>query len=67
MLRKKYPDLPRPYRVWGYPALPALFVAVAYTFVVINFMANQPQTSYGLALILAGVPLYFLFRKLNRT
>jgi len=66
-LRKKYPDLPRPYRVWGYPVLPALFVIVAYTFVVINFIANQPQTSYGLALILAGIPLYFLFRKLNRS
>jgi APA family basic amino acid/polyamine antiporter len=65
-LRRKYPDLPRPYRVWGYPILPALFVGVAYTFVVINFIANQPQTSYGLALILAGIPLFFLFRKLNR-
>lgn len=65
-LRRKYPDLPRPYRVWGYPVLPALFVAVAFTFVVINFIANQPQTSYGLLLILLGVPSFFLFRKWNR-
>lgn len=66
-LRRKYPALPRPYRMWGYPVLPALFVVVAYSFVVINFIANQPQTSYGLALVVAGIPLFFLFRKLNRT
>ena len=65
-LRSKYPDLPRPYKVWGYPVLPALFVAVAFTFVAINFIANQPQTSYGLGLILLGVPAFFFFRKLNR-
>src|ERR1039457_2041696 len=64
-LRRKYPDLPRPYRVWGYPALPALFVIVAFTFVVINFIANQPQTTYGLLLILSGIPAFFLFRYLN--
>ena len=64
-LRHQYPNLPRPYKVWGYPVLPALFVIVAYTFVVIVFIANQPQTSYGLALILAGIPLYFLFRRSN--
>jgi APA family basic amino acid/polyamine antiporter len=65
-MRRKYPDLPRPYKVWGYPVLPALFVIVAYTFVVINFIANQPQTSYGLVLILAGIPLFYLFRRLNQ-
>ena len=65
-LRKKYPDLHRPYKVWGYPVLPALFVMVAFTFVVINFIANQPQTSYGLGLILLGVPAFFFFRRLNR-
>jgi APA family basic amino acid/polyamine antiporter len=64
-LRRRYPDLDRPYRVWGYPVLPALFVGVAFAFVLINFFANQPQTSYGLGLILAGIPAFYLFRKLN--
>lgn len=64
-LRNRQPDLPRPYRVWGYPLLPALFVAAAFGFVLINFAANQPQTSYGLALILSGIPAFYLFKKLN--
>jgi APA family basic amino acid/polyamine antiporter len=64
-LRRRYPDLDRPYRVWGYPVLPALFVAAALGFVLINFFANQPQTSYGLGLILTGIPAFYLFRKFN--
>jgi basic amino acid/polyamine antiporter, APA family len=64
-LRRRRPDLPRPYRVWGYPLLPALFVAAAFGFVIINFIANQPQTSYGLLLILSGIPAFYFFRKLN--
>lgn len=64
-LRRRYPDLPRPYRVWGYPLLPALFVAAAFGFVIVNFFANQPQTSYGLVLILTGIPAFYLFKKLN--
>jgi APA family basic amino acid/polyamine antiporter len=64
-LRRHYPDLHRPYRVWGYPVLPALFVAAAFGFVLINFFANQPQTSYGLGLILTGIPAFYLFRKFN--
>jgi APA family basic amino acid/polyamine antiporter len=64
-LRRRYPDLHRPYRVWGYPVLPALFVAAAFGFVLINFFANQPQTSYGLGIILTGIPAFYLFRKFN--
>ena len=64
-LRRKYPDLPRPYRVWGYPVLPALFVIAAFAFVFVNFFANQPQTSYGLILVLSGIPAFYLFRKWN--
>jgi APA family basic amino acid/polyamine antiporter len=64
-LRRKRPDLPRPYRVWGYPVLPALFVIAAFTFVALNFIANQPQTSYGLALVLSGIPAFYFFRRFN--
>jgi len=66
-LRRRRPDLHRPYKVWGYPVLPAIFVVVAFTFVVLNFIANQPQTSYGLAVILAGIPAFFIFRRWNRS
>ncbi len=66
-LRRRRPDLHRPYKVWGYPVLPAIFVVVAFTFVVLNFIANQPQTSYGLAVILAGIPAFYIFRRWNRS
>jgi APA family basic amino acid/polyamine antiporter len=65
-LRRKHPDWPRPYRVWGYPITPALFVLVAFTFVVINFCVNQPQSTYGLGLIVLGIPAFYFFRRLNR-
>jgi APA family basic amino acid/polyamine antiporter len=65
-LRRRYPDLPRPYKVWGYPVLPAIFVVVAFGFVIVNFFANQPQTSYGLVIVLSGIPAFYLFRKINR-
>ena len=64
-LRRRRPDLPRPYRVWGYPVLPGLFVLAAFGFVLINFVANQPQTSFGLAMILSGIPAFYLFKRFN--
>ncbi len=57
-LRRKRPDLPRPYRVWGYPLTPALFIAAA-----VFLLGNALITGEALivfAIILAGVPVYFL-------
>ena len=57
-LRKVAPDLPRPYRTWGYPVLPALFVigAVALT---LNIWIERPvRSTIGLALILSGLLFY---------
>lgn len=63
LLRVKRPDLPRPYRMWGYPATALLFLAVAAYFVV-NTLVTRPGPSLaGLALIATGVPVYFYWRK----
>jgi basic amino acid/polyamine antiporter, APA family len=62
-LRYTRPNDVRPHKAWGYPVLPAIFVIVAFSFVILNFIANQPQTSYGAALILAGTPVYHMIRK----
>jgi APA family basic amino acid/polyamine antiporter len=63
LLRFKRPGLPRPYRMWGYPATPFLFLAVAAYFVG-NTLVTRPGPSLaGLALIATGVPVYLVWRK----
>jgi APA family basic amino acid/polyamine antiporter len=57
-LRHTEPDLPRPYRCWGYPWVPGIFVAGALA-LTINIWINRPgRSSIGLLLILAGLPFY---------
>ncbi len=63
VLRRKMPDEPRPYRVWGYPFTPALFVAFAASFVIVTLVQNPRDTLLGLALLAPGVALYFRYRK----
>jgi basic amino acid/polyamine antiporter, APA family len=63
VLRYKKPDLERPYRMWGYPVTPALFVAIACWFLV-NMLNTRPVPSVaGLLLIATGIPVYFLWAR----
>jgi APA family basic amino acid/polyamine antiporter len=63
VLRRTQPDLPRPYKMWGYPVTPLLFLTVAVWFLG-NMLVTRPAPSFaGLGLIVAGVPVYFLWRK----
>lgn len=63
VLRRKRPDLPRPYRTLGYPLVPVLFVVMAAA-IVISTLYNSPRESLlGLVLIFAGLPFYFHWRK----
>jgi basic amino acid/polyamine antiporter, APA family len=65
-LRATEPDLPRPYRVWGYPWTPLLFLIAALA-LTINLWLDQPiRSSVGLALILAGLPCYYAWRRTSR-
>lgn len=65
VLRKKRPDVVRPYRVVGYPVVPVLFVAVA-AFLLVSTIQTRPRESLmGLGLMSLGVPLYFYWRKRN--
>ena len=62
-LRAKAPDLPRPYRTWGYPVTPLVFIAFA-TWLVGNTIAEQPaDAGVGALLIVAGLPLYWWARR----
>lgn len=59
-LRRRRPELPRPYRVTGYPVVPAIFVIAVAAF-VINALFNEPlSTGITLALILMGAPVYLI-------
>ena len=63
VLRIKRPDLPRPYRVWGYPVTPVVFVAITCWFLV-NMLVTRPRPSLAaLLLIASGVPVYLLWTR----
>jgi len=63
VLRYKRPGLARPYRMWGYPVTPALFVAIACWFLA-NMLKARPLPSVaGLLLIATGIPVYFLWAR----
>jgi APA family basic amino acid/polyamine antiporter len=62
--RRTSPGLARPYRVWGYPVLPALFVLAAAVLLVYSYAANFRNSLMGTAVILLGIPLYVYIRRL---
>jgi APA family basic amino acid/polyamine antiporter len=63
VLRRKEPDTPRPYRAWGYPIVPAIFVIVAAVLLYYTFTENIRNSAWGLVVIAAGVPVYGYFAK----
>lgn len=63
VLRRRRPDVARPHRVWGYPLVPLLFVAVASFFLVCLPVADPRSTGFGLLLTAAGVPAYLYWRR----
>jgi APA family basic amino acid/polyamine antiporter len=63
--RRKSPATPRPYKVWGYPWIPAIFVLCAAVVLISSFAGNPKGSLIGTALILCGLPLLALLRKLR--
>ena len=62
VLRRKQPNLERPFRTPAYPWLPAVF-ALAAAGITINTLVQTPQYCFGIAFILLGVPAYLIFRR----
>lgn len=57
--RRRFPDLARPYRAWGYPVVPVVFLLVA-GWLLITTIINSPKQSFiGIGLILVGLPVYY--------
>lgn len=76
VLRKKMPDAPRPYKVVGYPYVPAIFVIFALAFVIftlyndiVNYAQGNSQiinSIFGLLLVAIGIPIYIYYQRKNR-
>jgi APA family basic amino acid/polyamine antiporter len=66
VLRRRRPELPRPYRVWGYPWVPVIFL-LASALMVLNALITDPgNTTVTLFIILGGIPVYWLRSALAR-
>jgi APA family basic amino acid/polyamine antiporter len=65
VLRRKRPDLPRPYKTLAYPVLPVLFVLVAISLVLSTLFDSPRESLLGLAIIFLGLPFYFHWRRLR--
>jgi APA family basic amino acid/polyamine antiporter len=63
VFRRREPDASRPYRVWGYPAVPAIFVLISAVLLYYTFTSNLKSSVGGCLVILAGVPVFYLFSR----
>jgi APA family basic amino acid/polyamine antiporter len=66
VLRIRRPRAPRPYRTWGYPYIPLLFILASSALLVNTLIADPRDSLFGLAIVLLGVPVYLGFRRRNR-
>jgi len=62
-LRRLRPEVERPYRAWGYPVVPALYILSALVILAILFVYRPATTFPGVVIVLIGVPIYFAFRR----
>jgi len=65
ILRRKRPDAERPYKAWGYPVVPAIYILVAAAIAVDLLVFKPGYTFPGLIIVLLGIPVYFLRKKLG--
>jgi APA family basic amino acid/polyamine antiporter len=65
ILRKKMPDAPRPYKAFGYPYLPIIYILMGLSFCILLIIFKPAFTWPGLLITLLGIPIYFFIRKRN--
>ena len=63
VFRRREPNAERPYRVWGYPVVPALFVLASAALLYYTFTDNLKSSAAGCLAILAGVPVFYFFAR----
>jgi len=66
VFRRREPQVLRPYRAWGYPVVPALFMLAAAVLLYYTFTDNLRNSVLGCLVILAGVPVFYAFNRGRR-
>lgn len=66
ILRFTHPDAPRPYKVWGYPFTPVIFILAAIALTVNTYQEKPLEAKVGLALLALGIPIYLFYYLRNR-
>ncbi|MFZ9661663.1 MAG: APC family permease, partial [Chitinophagaceae bacterium] len=66
ILRKRYPDMERPYKAFGYPVLPFIYIIMGISFCSLLIWFKPEYTWPGLIIVLLGIPLYFIASKSSR-
>lgn len=67
IFRWRDPHAARPYRMWGYPVVPVVFVAVSASLLYYTFMSDLRNSTYGLLVILAGIPVFLYFSRRRKS
>jgi APA family basic amino acid/polyamine antiporter len=63
ILRRRMPDAHRPYKVWGYPVVPAIYILFCIGLFVNTIVTRPREAAIGMALILLGIPVYFFLKR----
>jgi basic amino acid/polyamine antiporter, APA family len=66
VLRVKQPDIPRPYKAFGYPVIPAIYILTTVFIMVILLIYKPDYTFPGLGIVLLGIPVFYLWKKYNK-
>ena len=66
ILRVKRPDIPRPYKAFGYPVIPAIYILITFAIMMILLIYKPNYTFPGLAIVLLGIPVFYLWRTFNK-
>jgi APA family basic amino acid/polyamine antiporter len=67
VMRRKAPQMERPYRTFGYPVVPWIYIAIALLLVVDLAYLTPATSGIGYLLVLTGIPVYFLWRRQAKT
>jgi basic amino acid/polyamine antiporter, APA family len=66
ILRVKRPDIPRPYKAFGYPVVPSFYILITVTIMVILLIYKPDYTFPGLGIVILGIPVFYFWRRFNR-